>query len=76
MTGPHLFFESTRYFLQSAIRTVIPLLQKIPCESKALRDDVQGSTNAVEAGAGNRHPAPWREMRASKTQAQTMNQNS
>ena len=45
--GPRLFFESTRYFLQSAIRTVIPLLQKIPCESKALRDDVQGSTNAV-----------------------------
>jgi hypothetical protein len=64
MTGPRLFFESTRNFLQSAIRTVIPLLQKIPCESKALRDDVQGSTNAVEAGAENRHPAPWREMRA------------
>ena len=38
MTGPRLLFESTRYFLQSAIRTVIPLLQKIPCESKALRD--------------------------------------
>jgi hypothetical protein len=33
-----LLFESTRNFLQSAIRTVIPLLQKIPCESKALRD--------------------------------------
>jgi len=28
-------------------------------ESKALRDDVQGSTNAVDAGAENRHPAPW-----------------
>jgi hypothetical protein len=46
MTGPRLFFESTRDFLQSTIRTVIPLHQKIPCESKALRDDVQGSTNA------------------------------
>jgi len=34
-------------FLQSEIRTVIPLLQKIHCESKALRDDVQGRTNAV-----------------------------
>jgi len=59
MTVPRLFFESTSDFLQSAIRTVIPLLQKIPCESKALRDDVQGRTNAVEAGAENRHPAPW-----------------
>jgi hypothetical protein len=38
MTGPRLLFESTRDFLQSAIRTVIPLHQKIPCESKALRD--------------------------------------
>jgi len=43
MTGPRLFFESTRNFLQSEIRTVIPLHQKIPCESKALRY----------------HPAPW-----------------
>jgi hypothetical protein len=24
----------------------------------ALRDDVQGRTNAVKAGAENRHPAP------------------
>ena len=63
MAGPRLFFAYrdvgkereqdavsfgfTRDFLQSEIRTVIPLLQKIPCESKALRDDVQGSTNAV-----------------------------
>jgi hypothetical protein len=54
-----LFFEFTRNFLQSKIRTVIPLHQKIPCESKALRDDVQGSTNAVEAGAETGHPAPW-----------------
>jgi hypothetical protein len=59
-------FEFTGNFLQSEIRTVIPLLQssvpfwgEIPCESKALRDDVHGSTNAVEAGAENRHPAPW-----------------
>ena len=42
MPGPRLYFESTRYFLQSAIRTVIPLLQKIPCESKALRDHPVG----------------------------------
>ncbi len=41
--GPRLFFESTRNFLQSEMCTVIPLLQKILCESKALRD----------------HPAPW-----------------
>jgi len=47
MTGPRLFFESTRDFLQSAIRTVIPLLQKIPGESKALRDDVHGRTRLV-----------------------------
>ena len=59
MTGPRLFFEFTRNFLQSEIRIVIPLLQKIPCESKALRDDVHGYTNAVKAGAENRHPAPW-----------------
>ena len=52
-------FESTRDFLQSEIRTVIPLLQEIPCESKALRDDVQGCTNAVQAGAENRHPVTW-----------------
>jgi hypothetical protein len=38
MTGPRLLFESTRDFLQSAIRTVIPLPQKIPCESKVRRD--------------------------------------
>jgi hypothetical protein len=40
MTSPHLFFESTENFLNSAIHTVIPLLQKIPCKSKALRDDL------------------------------------
>ncbi len=32
-----MFFESARNFLQSEIPTVIPLLQKTPCESKALR---------------------------------------
>jgi len=53
-----LFFESTRDFLQSAIRTVIPLLQKIPCEAKALRDDVHGSTNAWRQEPGTAIPPP------------------
>jgi hypothetical protein len=58
MTGPRLLFESTRDFLQSAIRTVIPLLQKIPCESKALRDDVHGCTNARRQEPGTAIPPP------------------
>ena len=37
-TSPHLIFESTKYFAQSAIHAVIPLLRKILCESKSRRD--------------------------------------
>ncbi len=42
-TSPHLIFESTKHFTQSEIHSVIPLLRKILCEPKSLRD----------------HLAPW-----------------
>jgi hypothetical protein len=37
-TSPHLIFESTKDFTQSAIHKVIPLLRKILCGSKSRRD--------------------------------------
>jgi len=37
-------------------------------QSKALRDDVHGCTNAVEAGAWNRHLALLQEMQDSNSQ--------
>ena len=37
-TSPHLIFESTKDFAQSAIHIVITLLRKILCESKSRRD--------------------------------------
>ena len=38
MTALRLFFDAIRHFPQSEIPTVIPLLQKISSETKALRD--------------------------------------
>ncbi len=40
MTDSRWLFESTGHFLNSAILTVIPLVQKIPGKSKALRDQL------------------------------------
>ena len=36
--SPHLIFESTAHFAQSAIHAVIALLRKMRCESKSRRD--------------------------------------
>ena len=37
-TSPHLIFESTKHFAQSAIHKVIPLLRKMLCGSRSRRD--------------------------------------
>ena len=53
VTFPHLYFESTGHFLNSAIHTIIPLVQKNSRKSKALRDQLAGmDVVTITAGPG------------------------